>query len=167
MIPDIPDVDGRDAKELTKNVLQSQWELCREGHREKEIPEPDITEGGGNDDQRARNYANKDVVFVSNGGNIQYEPASVGFRDRDVTDTIDIEIRTGQSRDRLFGEAGIEYSGLVGEVKYILDGLRYGINDWDYVWYDDVLDETEEYGAGTWQATITVRFEAYSQDIGR
>lgn len=167
MIPEIPDVDGRDAKELTANVLDSQWQPEREDHRSDEVPEPEVVEGGGNSDKRSRNYASTDVIFVSNGGNTQYEPASVGFRDRDVNDTIDVEIRTGQSRDRLFGEASEEYSGLVGEVKYIVDGLRFGINEWDYVWYEDVLDETEEYGAGTWQATVTVRFEAYSQDIGR
>lgn len=163
---DYSDVSGRDPKELTRNLLRAGWTESRV-NRPRDVPRPDIREAAGDQDRRAANYSDQDVIYVQDGGDRQVEPASVGFRDRRIDDMIDVEIRTGESRGRLFGETDYQYSGLVGEVKKIIDENRFGRDKYDYIWYESESDDSEDYGAGTWHARVSISFIAYSWPIDR
>jgi hypothetical protein len=161
---DYSDVSGRNPKELLRNALDVGWTESR-ANRETNVPKPAIKEAGGNQDRRAVNYSGSDVIYVQDGGDRQIEPGSVGFRDRRIDDMVDVEIRTSAGVDRLFGPDQYQYSGLEGEVKQIVDEIRFGLGPYDYVWYESEADDSEDYGADTWHARVSISFIAYSQPI--
>lgn len=160
--------EARNERTLMVNLLEDRWSETYP-NRVVDVPQPTIIRAGAQEDgqRRAQNYSDTDIIHVRDGGNPDYRPASIGFRDMHAEQVIDVEIRTSHSSDRLFGIDEEEYGGLAGEVQRIVDAARYGVGPYDYVWYDTFSDQTEDYGADTWHGTWPVRFIAYSSPISQ
>lgn len=158
--------EARNERNLFQELLQERW-METYPDRQEDVPQPLIIKAGEQEDdqQRAQNYHDDDIIHLRDGGDPDYSPASVGFRDMHAEQVIDAEMRTSVGSARLFGLDGDVYGGLAGEVQRIVDSARFGVGAYDYVWYDTLRDETESYGAGTWHATWPVRFIAYSSPI--
>ena len=165
--------EARNERKLMADVLEDRWvenigdiDGFESDDRPNDVPEP-VIELAGNErgNNRAQNYADNDIIYVSDGGDPTLDPASVGFRDVHVEQVIDVMIRTSQGPIRFFGDDGELYGGLVGEVQRIVDSARFGIGPYDYVFYDTFSDETEDYGADTWHGQWPIRFIAYSDPI--
>ncbi len=160
--------EARNERTLLQELLESRWQESLDG-REIDVPKPLIIKAGNQEDKqrRAQNYSDDDIIHLRDGGDPDISPASVGFRDLHVEQVIDAEVRTSHSSQRLWGQDGDLYGGLLGEVQRIVDSARFGVGPYDYVWYDTLSDETEDYGADTWHATWPVRFIAYSSPISQ
>lgn len=157
---------AKDERRFMLKLLRSRWEEDNKFKLEP-TPFPAIVEAAGDGGQRARNMKdNPAVVYVRDGGDPTIEPASVGFRDRKLEQVIDVEIQTTSQVD-MFGKDGETYGGYAGEVQRIVDSVRYGADSYDYIWYDTVSEQSEDYGADIWHVEWPVRFIAYSNTIGQ
>ena len=160
----IKDPERGDDLFLIKEYLKNNWKESRE-FREVDVPIPNILVEG---DRRIRggNFSDDDLVIVSDGGTVQYEPASVGFRDYKITSPIDIQIRSSKGYQRFDGGRDDDsYGGLTGEVEALLDDIRYGFEQYDIVLRESFDDNTSAHGADVFDGVWSVRFIAYANSI--
>ena len=152
----IKDPERGDDLFLIKEYLEDNWKESRE-FREVDVPTPNILVEG---DRRIRagNFSDDDLVIVSDGGTVQYEPASVGFRDYKITSPVDIQIRSSKGYQRFD-------PGLTGEVEALLDDIRYGFEQYDIVLRESFDDNTSAHGADVFDGVWSVRFIAYANSI--
>lgn len=156
----------RDTRQFAIELLRANWQESGVPGRVQPVPRPEFVEAATNDGTRARNFARKDVIQVSDGGDPIVEPASIGFRDKRVEQVIDVRIRTSHSKARFLGRSVDEtYGGLVGEVERIVDSLRFGAGSYEYIFYDTFREESENFGADVWTGTWPIRFIAYNAPI--
>lgn len=135
--------------------------------REVDVPTPTIL-AEGERDRRANNFARDDIVVVNDGGTVSYEPASIGYRDYQVEAPYDITIRTSQGYPRFNGTpAAVDYAGLTGEVRRLLDELRFGFGPYDLLKVESYDDNTSAQGADVFEAIFGIKAIAFASTISQ
>ena len=160
------DPDRGDDIAFFATYIDENWEESIP-QRDVDIPKPEIV-AEGERDRRATNFSDNDIVIVNDGGTVTYEPASVGFRDYKVVAPYDITIRTNKGYPRFDGTpASVNYSGLSGEVRRLLDSLRFGFGPYDQVIVQTFDDNTSAYGADVFEAIWAIECIAYADPIAQ
>lgn len=149
-------------------VLDDGWEPSITG-RSVDVPKPTIIIATTEDRTRV-NTAKEDVIFVRDGGPQQVTPKSVGWTEERIETPLSVDIRTSQGRERFVGirdtaNNADRYGGLYGETKRILDTIRKGSKEFDWVAPPEWNDLSEDMGYGTWRGTWTVRLTQIAETI--
>lgn len=153
-----------DDLEFFKEYFEDNWKTTIP-EREVDVPKPKII-SEGDKQRRASNFADQDILICSDGGTVTYEPSSVGFRDYKIESPYDFLIRTSVDYQRFDGgRADQNYAGLTGEVRRLLDTLRFGFGPYDIVLVDKFDDNTSDVGADVFEGVFATRVISYSNPI--
>lgn len=153
---------GKTALAYLQTLLRDEWEEDVEGRIES-VPEPYILMASDGATTRV-SQLDGDVVFVLDGGSQGITPKSVGWDHREVESLATIDVRTQRSRGRLEGtrdenNEAERYGGLRGEIQRILDTVRRGDKEFDWIdgyeWNDLSEDVGFQYWRGTWEVRLT------------
>lgn len=158
---------GRTGLQYLEILLQNRWQSDITGRMEP-VPEPNITIAG--DDETSRVDFTNDQVFVRDGGSQSLTPKTAGWQHKGSESLVTIDIRTTQSRGRLEGfrdenNEPERYGGLRGEVERILDSVRTGDKEYDWINGFEYNDLSEEVGFGNWRGTWEVRLTEIANTI--
>lgn len=143
-------------------IIDNDWTT----HNDFGTPKPTVLEE--KEDSTSHTRGN-DICRVNDGGPQSREPGGLDFTERDITTRLTVELRTAESRERMFGErtspTTSEDSGLVATVLRIFESYRKGHAEWDLVDAYEVNDVSGNVGMNRWQATVEVRLETFAQQI--
>lgn len=149
-------------------ILDTRWETTIT-NRSVDVPKPNIVIATTPDETRV-SAAQEDLIFVRDGGPQSVEPKSVGWTEERIETPLTVDIRTSQDRERFVGTRNANneadrYGGLYGETKRILDTIRKGEAEFDWVAPPEWNDLSEEVGFGHWRGTWTVRLTQVAETI--
>jgi hypothetical protein len=156
-----------------EHLLDAEWEPLASNvqGRDNDVPKPKIVIATDENTKRL-NLASTDLLFIREGGSQQLTPRSVGWTEEDRETKVTIDLRTSESRGRLEGfrdsnNVKEEYGGLRGEVKRILDTVRKG--DKEYNWIDgyEYRPLSEEVGYANWRGAWEVKLTELAADINQ
>lgn len=168
--------------------LQKEWSESRPG-RVVDIPPADkmrFIKGSGAKKVDART---EDFLYVNDGGSQDTEPLGINWQKERRTTKLSIQVNSMDrrvqgtkidGRQRIFGyrnetdsvdQYGLEpgesesYGGLVGEVRYIMDNLRKGIHEWDYIKTEEVNDLVSTVGKNYYRASVEIRLVELARSL--
>jgi hypothetical protein len=153
-------------------LLADRWQPTYDGPagtRSNDVPQPTIAIAT---DKAAKRLdpRREDLLFVRAGGAQQLTPRSVGWTEQRTETLVTLDCRTTQSRQRLEGTRNganekEAYGGLRGEVKRILDTVRTGDKEFDWVNGYEYRPLSEDMGFGNWRGAWEVRLTELAEDI--
>jgi len=156
------------AIQYVENILREDWEREVPG-RNKPVPVPEVVRESS-EEHRRMNTQNSDYIVVTDGGISEIEPQSFGWQEEATTARVTCDIRTSQSRERLWGKRDDDnnspnYGGLVGEVKRIVDTKRKGDKEFDLIVGFEANDLSGQMGGKVWRATFEIRLEVRATTV--
>lgn len=154
-----------------KYVLENNWDgsAASVDGRINDVPKPKIAIATDEDTKRL-DPRKEDICFVREGGAQSITPRSVGWTLRKNETQVSIDFRTTESRERLEGtrddqNVKEEYGGLRGEAERILDGVRKGDKEYDWVNGYEWRPLSEEMGFANWRGVWEVRLTELAENI--
>lgn len=156
------------AVQYVQEVLDANWTPSITG-RPNDVPKPEMVRESQLGDRRM-NLDHNDYLVISDGGISDISPQSLGWTEEELTSRVTVDIRTSQSRERLWGERdgnndGPRYGGLVGEAKRIIDTKRKGDKEFDLIIGFEANDLSGQMGGHIWRATFDIRLESRASTI--
>ena len=145
-----------------RNLIENSWEEGISGRR-NDVPTPFVMMASNIQQTRVSQY-DGDVIFIRDGGTESHTPKGAGWTHRGVESMVTVDIRTQHSRERLEGarndnNEAERYGGLRGEVQRILDSVRKGDKEFDWIngyeWNDLSEDVGFQFFRGTWEVRLT------------
>ena len=160
--------------------LQKEWSQSRPGRVVDLPPADDVTFLKG-DGQKKADGRVQDFVYVKDGGSQDPEPNGINWQAERRTTRLSIQVSTMDrrvqgtkvdGRERIFGYRnetdsvdqygldpgeGESYGGLTGEVRYIMDSVRKGEHEWDYILTPEVNDLVSTVGKNYYRASVELR----------
>lgn len=155
-----------------ETLLQQNWQAAYDGPkgtRIENVPEPKITIATDESVKRL-DPRRQDLLFVREGGAQSLTPRSVGWTEQRKENLVTLDCRTTENRERLEGTRDSNnekeaYGGLRGEVKRILDTVRKGDKEFDWVNGFEYRPLSEDMGFGNWRGAWEVRLTELAEDI--
>lgn len=158
-----------------ESVLDTNWVEGADGDspgvpgRDTAVPKPHIAIEGSADETRLT-QAHEDLLFVRDGGPQRLTPRSFAWTEKKSVATYTLDIRTSVSRVRFEGgrdenNAAESYGGLRGEVERILDSIRTGDQEFDWIDGYEWNDLSADVGYGFWRGTWEVRTTTLASQI--
>lgn len=159
---------ARTALAYFETLLQNNWQASYTG-RIQDVPQPHIVIAGDADEARVTQQ-HEDVLFVRDGGAQSHTPRSVGWTERKTETLVTLDLRTSVDRARLEGirdsnNEAEAYGGLRGEVLRILDTVRKGDKEYDWIDGTEWNDLSEDIGYGFWRGTWEIRLTQLADEI--
>lgn len=154
--------------EYVTNELTARWTPSYPG-RFNDVPEPSIIQGSSEDESRV-NLATGDYIFVYRGGPESHEARSLSWTEERNEYLATVDIRTSENRSRLMGTRGANnepsaYGGLKGEVERILETLRKGDQEFDWIDGYEFQDMSRDMGYGNWRGAWEVRLTEIAREV--
>jgi hypothetical protein len=154
------------------NVLDADWQESYDGPagtRINDVPKPKIVKATDKDEKRV-DPRQQDVLIVRQGGPASLEPRGMQWDSRRRERLVSLDIRTTVSRERLEGtrDANNEreaYGGLRGETLRILDTIRRGDKEFDWIDGYEYRPLSEEMAFANWRGVWEVRLTTLAEDI--
>ena len=151
-----------------EHLLDAQWEEQIDG-RYKPVPEPTIAIAADVDTSRLSQQS-EDLLFIHEGGPDSITPRSVGWTEKRQEELVTLDLRTSVARARLEGTRDDDnneerYGGLRGETERILDTVRRGDKEFDWINGYEYRPLSEELGYGFWRGIWEVRLTELAHDI--
>lgn len=136
--------------------------------RANDVPQPPTYKAADEDVARVTQQ-HDDVIFVTD-GDVSATPRSFGWSEKKIEETISIDIRTSVNRRRLKGGRDNNndperYGGLRGECERILDSVRRGHKEYDWIDGYEFKDISEDVGYGFWRGVWEVRLTQLAPPI--
>lgn len=158
---------SRATREYFKRLLDARWEPDVTGRIEA-VPEPEIAVGSS-DDLKRYDPVNDDWVFIKPGSS-SLTPQSINWSQRKVETIVTIDCRTTDSYVRLEGTRDKDnnrenYGGLQGEILRIIDTVRNGHKEFDWIDSTEWAPLSEQMGYGTWRGAWEVRLTELAENI--
>lgn len=149
-------------------VLDARWEPAVTG-RVTEVPQPTMALGSDEDTSRLP-QGGTDLLFIRKGGSLQSTPKSVGWSEKQKEYRVTLDFRTSEGRARLDGGRDANndaerYGGLRGEAERILDEVRRGHKEFDWIDGYEWRPLSEEMGYGFWRGAWEVRLTELADTI--
>lgn len=144
------------------NLIDANWQTDITGRRNS-VPKPYLEMASAQNVTRVSQY-DSDVIFVRDGGPEGHTPKGVGWTHKGIESMATVDIRTQRGRPRLEGARNAQneserYGGLRGEVERILESVRRGDKEFDWIAGYEWNDLSEEMGfqwyRGTWEVRLT------------
>lgn len=148
--------------------LRERWQADIQGRRHA-VPQPQILLGGDAEQSRVNMQA-QDTLIVTRGGPESYTARSVGWTEKRGQYLATLDLRTPEGRVRLEGGRDDQnnperYGGLAGECERILDALRTGDQEFDWIDGYEFRDLSEEVGYGFWRGAWEIRLTEIARTI--
>jgi hypothetical protein len=149
-----------------EHVLDERWQTTYDGEngtRINEVPKPEILIATDENVKRV-DPRRTDVLFVREGGAQSHTPRTLGRRHKRTETMVTLDFRTTESRARLEGTRDENndkeaYGGLRGECERILDELRTGHKEYDWIDGYEWRPLSEDVGftncRGAWEVRLT------------
>lgn len=156
------------AVQYIQKVLEDNWVESVSG-RNSDVPTPTF-ERESAEALRRMNLDRNDYVLIMDGGISNIEPQSFGWVEEQTTARVTLDIRTAQSRERLWGQrsddnSGTRWGGLVGEASRIIHDIRKGDEEFDLIIPYEANDLSGQMGGHIWRATLEIRLEVRASTI--
>lgn len=152
-------------------LLKNNWQASVDG-RVQDVPYPgdDAIVMAGDVDISRVTQQHTDVIFITEGGNHSITPRSVGWTEEKSEPMATIDVRTSVDRMRLVGTRDGSnnkeaYGGLKGETKRLLETVRKGDKEFDWIDGYEWNPLSEDMGYGFWRGTWEVRFTELAREI--
>lgn len=158
--------------EYFENVLDAEWQADYNGPagvRIQPVPKPKIIKATDKDKKRA-DPRQQDLLMVRQGGSASLEARGMQWDSRRRERLVSLDIRTTESRARLEGTRTADnereaYGGLRGETLRILDTIRRGDKEFDWIDGYEYRPLSEEMGFANWRGVWEVRLTTLAEDI--
>lgn len=149
-------------------VLDDRWKSTI-SNRNQDVPKPEILIEGSERATRV-DTSTGDYVFVVDGGAQDLTPKSFSWAEEENENQVSIDVRTSHSRERFEGyrddnNAHIEYSGLRGEIKRIIENVRKGDEEYDLITGHEWRDLSGDVGFGFWRGVYEVRLRTIATEV--
>jgi hypothetical protein len=153
-------------------LLDQRWEPRAENvpGRKYDVPKPNIVIASSENRKRV-DPNREDALFVRDGGANSLTPRSVGWTERRGESLVTLDVRTTEGRQRLEGHRDPntremeDYGGLKGEAQRILDTVRKGDAEYDWIDGFEWRPLSEEMGYANWRGAWEVRLTTLAENI--
>lgn len=148
--------------------LDTRWEPSVTG-RVNDVPQPQLALASDVDVQRLT-QVHDDICFIRKGGAMQATPKSVNWAEKQKEYRVTLDFRTSTGRARLDGGRDANndaerYGGLRGEAERILDAVRAGHKEFDWIDGYEWRPLSEDMGYGFWRGVWEVRLTELADTI--
>lgn len=153
--------------EYLQTILQDNWTASVTG-RINDVPQP-VIKIAADENVRRVTQSHDHIIFVTE-GSVDATPRSLNWSEKKVDADATLDIRTSGNRATLEGtrDANNErerYGGLSGEVERILDSVRKGDKEFDWIDGYEYRALSEEVGYGFWRGAWEVRTTELARTI--
>lgn len=158
---------ARTANYYLQHLLEHNWTASIPG-RVQDVPQPNVALVADIDLGRV-NVQSDDWIFIHD-GRASVTPRSVGWDEKRYDTDATIDIRTAESRARLEGTRNDQnekerLGGIRGEVERILDSVRRGDKEFDWVNGYEYRNLSEEMGYANWRGVWEVELTELAHTI--
>ena len=149
-------------------LLDARWTPSVTG-RDNDVPKPHIAIASDVDETRISQVYD-DILFIRKGGGLSVTPKSVGWSEKQKEYRVSLDLRTSNGWVRLDGGRDANndaerYGGLRGETERILDAVRTGDKEFDWIDGYEWRNLSEDMGYGFWRGVWEVRLTELADTI--